>query len=552
MERDTAATDPEGARPQASGGRRDLLLDVAVGIFVLVAYATGQLFFLLGPQPFDPAKYFETAVEFPDIPSDRWTLRSGLIAPVRVAVVLVGPTEAALYAVPLLTGLALAGSIYLTMLVLYRRRVLAAAAALVATLNTNYLLNGSFIFPDTTATATVTGGFLLLVLGSRELTRFGSGRFGTVAAAGAGALFGWSYLIREFSPVLLPAVAIAMVLLRYPLRRVAVLAGAAIVTASLEFLYGYLLFDQPLIHLRKLVQHRGGRDVQDELDSVLDIFTLFPQLLTTWRFGWLFVVLIAWFIAALVWFRDRRLWFFASWLFVFWGVLLVLGLASLPSGKWLLNVSNIRYWYPAFPPLVMGAFGGLALLGQRVWPGTRGALLSSGAGTVLALLILVPGFVQFDRCEERDVWRNDPLARWHDLRAWFATGAADDYTQLWADGQSEQLVPAYIRTTFGDLLWNGEVREFSRHRVHLRRVNPAGSLLLIHKDRLWTEPTARAELEELRNEWAPLFETGDGRMVVLAHVSTAGEAERETAPWWELPPPAPRSAPGCGLMPGKD
>lgn len=530
-------------------GRRELLLDIAGGVLVLAAYALGQLFFLLGPQPFDPAEYFDTGVEFPDIRANRWTLRSGLIAPVRVAVLVLGPTEAALYAVPLVTGLALAGSIYVTMVVLFRRRVLAAAAALVATLNPNYLLNGSFIFPDTTATATLTAGFLFLILGSPEFTRFGRGWPGAVAAAAAGLLFGWSYLVRELSPMLLPAVVIALWLVRYPLRRVALVAAAAIVTAGFELLYGYVLFGEPLIHLRKLLAHRGGRFVQEELDSVLDIFTLFPQLLATWRFGWLFIVLIAWFIAALVWFRDRRLWLFASWLFVFWGVLLVLGLASLPSGKWLLNVSNIRYWYPAFPPLVMGAFGALALVGERFWPGRRGAFVSAGVGAALALLILVPGFVQFDRCEAKEVWRNDPMARWHELREWFATGAAADYSTLWTDGQSRKLVPAYVRTTFGDLLWSGDVR-FEPRRIRLGHVRSAEGLILVH-NRLSTVRNDDARLEELRDDWRPVFESDDGRMVVLARTSTGEPPASAAEPWWELPPPAPRPA-GCGLRPGED
>ena len=53
-----------------------------------------------------------------------------------------------------------------------------------------------------------------------------------VAVAVAGMLFGASYLIREFSPFLLPAVLAAVFLLRYSWRRIGLLAGAAVATAA--------------------------------------------------------------------------------------------------------------------------------------------------------------------------------------------------------------------------------------------------------------------------------------------------------------------------------
>jgi hypothetical protein len=67
-----------------------------VGGIVLLVYAIVQLVFLQGPYPFDSAKYFMTAVAFPDVPPDIWTLRIGVVMPVTAAVHLFGPSEAAL------------------------------------------------------------------------------------------------------------------------------------------------------------------------------------------------------------------------------------------------------------------------------------------------------------------------------------------------------------------------------------------------------------------------------------------------------------------------
>ncbi len=118
------------ARARAVVG--DSLLDWLAGGLVLVVYAIVQLLLLQGPRPFDTAKYFDTAVDFPDIPADLWTMRIGLVAPVRAAVLALGPSEAALYAVPLAAGLLLAAAVYGTMLLLFGDRVVAAGASLVA------------------------------------------------------------------------------------------------------------------------------------------------------------------------------------------------------------------------------------------------------------------------------------------------------------------------------------------------------------------------------------------------------------------------------------
>jgi hypothetical protein len=52
---------------EASERLRERLLDFAGPALVLGAYAIGQLKFLEGPQPFDPARYWHTATDFPDL-----------------------------------------------------------------------------------------------------------------------------------------------------------------------------------------------------------------------------------------------------------------------------------------------------------------------------------------------------------------------------------------------------------------------------------------------------------------------------------------------------
>jgi 4-amino-4-deoxy-L-arabinose transferase-like glycosyltransferase len=528
--------------------RRERLLDSAAAAVVLVVYVTVQLLFLLGPQPYDSAKYFRTAILAPHLQADLWTLRIGLIAPVRAAVLLFGPSEAALYAVPLLAGLVLSLAVFGMMLLLFRDRVLAVAAALVTVLNANYLLKSSSIFPDTLATATFTAGFLCLVLGARTDAEQPRDWRPFVFAAAAGVLFGWTYLVREFSPILLPAVAAALVLLRFPVRRAALLVSAAVTTAALELLYGWRIYGDPLVHAH-LVLHRSDipvgetqarsiAQIRGHLGNLFDTLVVFPRLLLAWRVGWLFLLLILLFVIVLAArYRDRRLWLLGSWAFSFWIIMAVVGLGSLSSGRWILNITNVRYWFPVFPAIVMGAFAAVALLTPRRTL-VRGVTLVQLLGATLAVVVLVPGLVEFKSCASRQEWVNDPAERWHELRAWFATPQADRYDVVWADRNSFRLLPAYTSTTFGDRLWGGRLKAFLQHRIvpltHLDR-----ALVLIHKDR-FVAPDKVAELEAmlagLRGEWSPVFVSEDRRMVLLAHTPSPAVPASAAADWWLVTP----------------
>src|SRR5688500_11221471 len=98
---------------------RDAPPDYMLGGAILGVYLVLQLWLLEGPRPLDSAKYFDTAVDFPNVPVDLWTLRIGLIASVRAAVLVFGPSEAALYAVPIAAGVLLSAAVYGIMLLLF-------------------------------------------------------------------------------------------------------------------------------------------------------------------------------------------------------------------------------------------------------------------------------------------------------------------------------------------------------------------------------------------------------------------------------------------------
>ena len=535
-----APTEPTWvAEPTVSRPIRGSWPDWAVGGITVVLYLVGQLVFLQGPHPFDPSWYFRSAFDFPDVAPDLFTLRIGLLAPVSAALFVFGPSEAALYAVPLLSGVALVGTVYATMLLLFRDRVLAASAALVTGLNVNYLVNSSQIFPDLTATATFTAAFLCLLIGGRGPEGWSRRWVPTVAVVCGGILLGWSYLVREFSPILLPAVVALVLVLRYPLRRVALLAGVAVATASLELVYGWIYAGDPVIHAR-LLRERGTTEVvdgevrmayiQDQLGSLFDTLLVLPRLLLAWDTGWVFILLAALSLFALVRLRDRRLWLLGAWFLSFLAAMALVGLGSFSTGRWVLNITNIRYWYPIFPPLVMGAFGGLWLLLRGRFDGARGIRIGRLAAVGLGVLVLLPGLRDFSDCDAREAWRNDPAERWHELRAWFSTPEAARMNVVWTDRYTSRLLPAYTESTFGRKIWDGDIETLAS----LGSVPPAtGSLLLVHKDRWSAWEDGPEALDGLRDEWTPLFVTSDQRMIVLAPGEAAPATETTDAGDWE-------------------
>jgi hypothetical protein len=554
-----APTDPlPVSEPPVSRPKRTSPLDWAVGVTTVALYVVVQLVFLQGPHPFDPSWYFHTASDFPDVAPDLFTLRIGLLAPVHAALLVFGPSEAALYAVPILSGMVLVGAVFAIMLLLFGDRVLAAAAALVTGLNVNYLVNSSQIFPDLTATATFTAAFLCLLIGAPGSEAPSRRWLPTVAVVCAGVLLGWSYLVREFSPILLPVVVALVLLLHYPLRRIALLAGVALATASLELLYGLVYLDDPFVHARLLLERGDGEAVdgqvrmayiQDQLGSLLDTLLVLPRLLIAWDTGWAFILLAALSLLALAYLRDRRLWLLAAWFLSFLVVMAVIGLGSFSSGHWVLNITNIRYWYPIFPPLVMGAFGGLWLLLRGRFDGRHGLRIAQSASVVLAALVLLPGFREFSGCDAREAWRNDPAKRWHELREWFSTPEAGGMNVVWTDRYTSRLLPAYTTSTFGRGIWDGDVETLSS----LGDVPPADDvLLLVHKDRWGAWEDGPEALEGLRDEWSPVFVTSDQRMVVLApKEAAAGTDANAHGDWWSLWAGFVAAAPGgtCGRNP---
>jgi hypothetical protein len=549
-----------GSRRRDVDRSRKRLLDWGVGALCLAVYAVAQVLLLQGPHPFDPARYFKAAVDYPDIPANLWNLRIGLLFPVRLAVLGFGPSEAALYAAPIAFGLLLTASVYATMLVLFRDRLLAAATALATVLNAVFLYRSSLIFPDIAATATFTAGFLFLVLGGRPDPESGPRWKPLLFVAAAGVFFGWTYLIREFSVILIPAVAGAVLILRSGWRRVLILCAAALTAPVLELVYGLAKYGDPLVHIHALLARRhrpvGMGDkpfvqgILGQLNNPLDTLAVFPRDVVTFWSGWFLLALLAPFLVALFVTPDRRLLLFAPWLFVFWMVMALIGLGTLPSGRWILNITNVRYWYPALPALVMGGFGGAALLAARFASARTARLLVPILAAGISLVVFVPGIVNFKACETTGVWRNDPSQRWHELRAWLGSSEAQRYHVLYTDPKSERLLPAFTSAEFGGEVWHGTLMPLEKREPLVPTDHSPDALILVHKDRFLPDiHHAEETFQGLRRDWMPVFQTSDRHMVVLAPRPPGSDPRQDPSGSWSIDIPPIPADPICGQNP---
>jgi hypothetical protein len=230
--------------------------------------------------------------------------------------------------------------------------------------------------------------------------------------------------------------------------------------------------------------------------------------------------------------------------------MVLLAMGELPSGKWIINVTNIRYWYPLFPALAMGGLGGLWLLIQRFAPARRAVLAAQLAVVLVAALILLPGMAEFRSCASKNIWRNDPMSRWHELRSWLGSANASSYRLMVTDRATErEFDPVYLSAPLGGRVWEGKVNAWPKSGSRIEPVNGAeDSLVLLNRRGVSTVPGGLQRIDSLLSTWAPVFVSGDGALVVLAHRPVVPSAGLP-APWWERgreETPVPSE---CGINP---
>jgi hypothetical protein len=424
------------------------------------------------PYPSDQINYFDSAVDFPHpspgAPVHQFT-RFGLTLPLRVLIEVFGYSQAAYYALPLLTTVALVVGVYLVGALLYARSVGVAAAAVTVT-NNIVFYDVMQPLPDLLATALVCWAMALAIaLRQKRPLVSATTRRRVLTLVGIGLLLGWSYLTREFIVFGWPVVALLLVRavrVRELLAVLVPLAAAGIAELALcAYTYG-----DPFARLAAVAGHGSGPVPEDVAATYQDMprSWYLNRLLVALRGvpegEWLLAAFAATVIGGLV--AWRRLGLLLLWLALTYTPLVLLGGVLDPSAP-KLRLFIMRYWFPTFPAFVLGGCAAAWLVTR--WVASRAArrwlvaarvrpdLVAGAVVLLLAALTLQAAAPSWGYNRGYHVVSTKPLS---EFREWLADHR-DEVRVLWSDGRTVRLVPIYAHDRFGQPVWSGQVRSLA-------------------------------------------------------------------------------------------
>ena len=455
-------------------GRR--LYGFAVPAVLVAGWLTLALTHLRLPYPSDQLHYMEAASHFPEpIPGSGMThqmTRFGLTGLTRAAMALFGYSETTYYVVPLLGGVLLLLGTYAIGAMMFSRVVGAAAAAVLLTYAPIFF-DATELLPDLLATGLFTVAVAIAIAVRRERI---PARPWTLLLIGF--LLGWSYLVREFIVFVWPLIPVVLwPRLRTecrPLWRGLVwLALPVAVLGAAEMLVCWIVYDDPLARVRAITGHGEGpmKPATAATFQNKPRLTYLGRLWTAlggdrnsyypaqWGIRPLLLAMIAGALA-----RPRRLWIFVIWTASLWVPLTLLGGVLDPSAP-KLRLQLVRYWFPAFPAIVLGGIVAVWLagryLGRRLdktfdkrfdkrWAALVPAVVV--ASVAAATVFLAAGS-----------WVGDPDIRrgsrdMSAFRSWMADNG-DGVRTVWSDGRTVHVLGVFREGPFGGgQTWTARLR----------------------------------------------------------------------------------------------
>jgi hypothetical protein len=540
----------------AAGSRLGRLPDWAVASMLVVCYLILQVVFLEAPFRRDPFFYFDAADHPLDLEPEHKTTRIGLLLPVWMAQRVFGYSEAAFYAVPVVVGTLLVIATYYLGKILFGRLVGTIAAVLVF-LNPFVLTRSSQVWPDLPATALLTGGLALLIAVAAHIEE---GRPWTrrshAMLIGSGLLFGGAYLSKEVVVFFAPLVLLVWWRYHLPWRKIWWLAGAGLAVLAAEFAWNWVAFGDPFTRIEVLLGRVGASkgDVVRQVSArefqgtFLKAFTALPRLLLRETAGWLFLVLAA---ATAVWTyieRSRRFIIIALWLFGLWFVFSAIGWFEKPGGGRVLRLDKDRYWFPILPALFIGGIAAIRETAHRLG---RARWRPIVVAVPLAFAAVFVGFTASATVGDDNYFLNRDNG-YREVRTWLASEARG-YDTVWSDTNSLRLIDMYSRTSFGGVVWEGELaslaptitnrflpgRGLSDEWLMPPEQLPPGSLILYDTDG-WKFAGAEQQIPDYLVSrppgWSLLHVTRDGRIAILTNAPirdewTAGPLGVTEQPW---------------------
>lgn len=408
--------------------------------------------------------YLEAAKAFPDVATDHWSLRIGLLFPLRLLLEVFGPSDIAYYAIPVAAGVVIVGSTFLIGSELFGPSV--GIAAVVVLLSSNWFLSySSALLPDHVAASLVAAAAAVMLRTHPSSSRVRG------ALLAVGVLFGWAYLVREFIVLLMvPAYFFIRSQFGRSLARRAALP--VVVVFAAEALLNTFLHGNPLARWFVAGGHDHLVDRIEPPGSRLDALTRFADALFggqgTFGVGLIFLAALGSFMVL-----QKHRWFLVGWIAAYLVPLtLASGLVS-PDLK-LFRAQLLRYWTPVLPAILVGGLGVAAVLLRRLLAlGGLPRPTSLRIAGVLVVGIAIFTAVRADAgVASADIYEQNGATQLEELRAWLQADG-QDVDVLWTDSQTARVMPIVSRSSMGDLLWDGEVRSFNSVEDPLTFVPPS-------------------------------------------------------------------------------
>ena len=323
---------------------------------LLAAYVVVVVERLPPPIPPDAMRYFERAAQFPDVPADHWSLRIGLVLPVRALQWLFGHSDVAYYALPVVSGAVLILGTYWLGRRLFSP-IVGTGAALVLLSSGPFLGHATTLLPDQLAAALFVSALALVIVAADRQQPWA--RPGLLIAAGT--LLGWAYLVREFVPLLLPLVYVVLRSRGAPRRAVACVAGPVAAVLLGEMVLNWVVHGSPIERFVAAGGHGNGREYLSSVNRY-DALVQVPR--TLWELpGGRVLAVLSWAIpfTLLLWRRPAfRL--VGLWCALYW-VPLTLATGLVDPDYRVFPGNAMRYWMPMLPAV---AIGGLAVVHEAL------------------------------------------------------------------------------------------------------------------------------------------------------------------------------------------
>jgi hypothetical protein len=338
-------------------------------------------------------------------------------------------------------------------------------------------------------------------------------------------LLGLAYLIREFTPVFFGIAVVILLLYHQSRRRWLLVAGGAFAMFSVELIWNWVLYGNPLNRVLIFLTHGSS---SSRFDADLPSVAGHP-----WReflefaggLYWIVLAIALAVIPFLLFFLKKRPigdgWVLLAWVVGMWLFMTAVGaLPSLIAGEdyVVLRTHKLRYWYPILPALVVGGLGYMAaLFPRRTW------LQRLFGAIVLVLFVAIPIWRGISDLDRFSVFTSNGATHYEEVQEFLAKEGASADT-IWALDDAwratMRALPMLTQLFWGNADWEGETKSLNDGASFVPEESVDSGLYVFQPRAIASvlphgDGDAPAFIDNPRPEWATQLVARNGELAVF-------------------------------------